>query len=398
MKRPFPVLLVVLLSMPAAVAQDAYVDQWNIRGTAEEDAQRFESSLRPTRFDERLASDELNRSDNWLSTWRQPSADASPPLADFNHAVEAEPAFDAPITAGHPACAPGSGTLADPFSTDPVVPAGFRRMHAPDEVFAQAPDPCRSCGWHMLPAGLLYPSYLAGPKEPRMQFTPLRDLENNVTYWEAVLGGRVGIVRYGTCGAQNPEGFQLDLEGAVFARVLPDQPSAALAASDYRAGLLTTWKTGGTAVKAGYYHISSHVGDEYLLLVPGFVRINYVRDSLIAGIRQEVTAATQLYGEIGCAVGHQGGAEPLELQFGAEYAPMESQRWGGAPFAGINGQWREEFSGQTGLNVVAGWNWQGAATGHRLRLGLQFYDGPSLQYQFFDQQERLIGGGIWLDY
>jgi hypothetical protein len=140
------------------------------------------------------------------------------------------------------------------------------------------------------------------------------------------------------------------------------------------------------------------VGDEYLLLFPGFVRLNYVRDSLIAGIRQEVTSATQLYGEIGYAAGFQGGAEPLELQFGAEYAPVESQRWGGAPFAGINGHWREEFSGQTGLNVVAGWNWQGAGTGHRLRLGLQFYDGPSLQYQFFDQQERLIGGGIWLDY
>lgn len=250
----------------------------------------------------------------------------------------------------------------------------------------------------MMPAGLLYRSYLAGEKEPRMQFAPLRDYKNDETYWEAVLGGRVGIIRNGTGGAQDPQGFQVDLEGAVFARVLPNEPSAALAGSDYRAGILATWREDQTAYKAGYYHVSSHVGDEYLLLNPGFTRINYVRDSLIAGTVRDLSPESRVYGELAYALGMQGGAEPLELQFGAEYTPQTQRRWGGAPYAAVNGHIREEFDFNTGFNFVSGWNWQSRQTGHRLRFGMQYYNGPSLQYQFFDRWESLLGGGLWFDY
>jgi hypothetical protein len=250
----------------------------------------------------------------------------------------------------------------------------------------------------MLPSGLLYHSYLAGAREPRMQFVPLRDLKNNETYWDAVLGGRVGLIRKGTCGAVNPQGFQLDLEGAVYARVLPDQPSAALAASDYRAGILGTWKEDRTAWKVGYYHVSAHLGDEYMLLNPGFTRINYVRDSLIAGTVYDLTMNSRVYGEIALAVGSQGGAEPLELQFGAEHTPLAALSTRGAPYAAINGHYRQEFDSTVGMNVVAGWNWLGPESRHRLRIGLQYYNGPSLTYALFDRHENLLGGGIWFDY
>ena len=29
---------------------------------------------------------------------------------------------------------------------------------------------------------------------------------------------------------------------------------------------------------------------------------------------------------------------------------------------------------------------------------LNYYNGPSLQYEFFDRWENLIGAGIWMDY
>ena len=111
-----------------------------------------------------------------------------------------------------------------------------------------------------------------------MQFLQMYDMKSDRRLWEAVLGGRVGIFRYGELGLNPQEAFQLDLEGAVFARVLPDEPSAMLESSDYRAGLLGTWRFGNAAYKAGYYHISSHTGDEFLQANPGFNRINYVRD------------------------------------------------------------------------------------------------------------------------
>jgi hypothetical protein len=251
--------------------------------------------------------------------------------------------------------------------------------------------------WQILPAGLLYRSYLAGEKEPRIAWTRLHD-RNRGAIWEVALGGRVGLLRNGTRGAWHAEGWQIDLEGAALPRVDPEEVSHALEATDYRVGLLWTRRRGPTAVKAGYYHISSHVGDEFLENNPGFVRINYVRDSLVAGVMHDLSPDLQVYGEIGYAVGVGGGAEPLEFQFGLQYLPLRDVWRGGAPFAAVNAHLREEVDFGGGVNVLAGWRWRGEDSGHLLRVGLQYYNGKSIQYSFFDRDEQLFGLGIWFDY
>lgn len=271
--------------------------------------------------------------------------------------------------------------------------------HSPQTVFSNDQTPCQTCwGWQVLPKGLMYKSYIAGEKEPRMEFVQLHDTRTNRRVWDAVLGGRVGLLRNGSCDAVNPQGFQLDLEGAVFARVLPDQPSAMLEGSDFRAGLLGTNRIDGTAVKYGYYHVSSHIGDEFLIANPTFNRINYVRDSLIVGVTQDIGYSTQVYGEIAYALGTQGGAEPWEFQFGSQYLPVAKSSLRGAPYLAANYHTREEFGSRGGFNTVAGWGWQGPETRHRIRVGFQYYNGPSLQYQFFNRIENMYGGGIWYDY
>jgi hypothetical protein len=269
----------------------------------------------------------------------------------------------------------------------------------PQQVFAAQPEQCNNCyGWHVLPKGLLYKSYLAGEKEPRMQFVQLYDTRSKTRVWDAVLGGRMGLVRNGSYDSVNPQGFQVDLEGAVFARVLPDQPSAMLAGSDYRAGLLGTHRYGSTAYKWGYYHISSHIGDEFLIANPTFNRLNYVRDSLITGVTQDLNPATQVYAEIAYALGVEGGAKPLEFQFGGQYQPVARTGLRGAPYLAANYHIREDFDFHGGANTVAGWGWQGAESRHRFRIGLQYYNGPSMQYQFLDTWENMYGGGLWFDY
>ncbi len=255
--------------------------------------------------------------------------------------------------------------------------------------------------WYVLPAGLLYRSYLAGVKEPQIHWANLYDTKSDRRIWETTLGGRAGLLRYGSGEFNNAEGFQFDLEGAVFSRVLPDEPSAMLEAADFRFGFLGTWRFRRTSLKAGYYHISSHVGDEFLLANPLFNRINYVRDALIFGAIYDLTNEMQIYGEFGNAVGTQGGAKPLELQFGAQYIPSAAGfrvKVGGAPFAAVNGHLRQDFDFSGSLNVLTGWSWQGEESKSRFRVGLQYYRGPSLQYSFFDRKENLIGGGLWFDF
>ncbi len=273
------------------------------------------------------------------------------------------------------------------------------RFHTPRGVFSELASRDPNCfTWQVLPKGLMYRSYIAGEKEPRIQMVQSNDTRSKERVWDAVLGGRVGLLRVGTCDGFKPEGFQLDLEGAVCARVLPDQPSSMLEGSDYRVGMLGTNRCAGTAIKYGYYHVSSHIGDEYLLANPTFNRINYVRDSLIVGMTQDVGYSTQVYGEFAYALGVQGGAKPLEFQFGAQYLPVAASSFRGAPYLASNLHFREEFGGRCGVNTAAGWGWQSLETGSRLRVGFQYYNGPSLQYQFFDRLENLFGFGVWYDY
>lgn len=263
---------------------------------------------------------------------------------------------------------------------------GDLELDEPDEVFS----------WQVLPTGLMYRSYLAGEKEPRFQFVALSDRDRGMV-WETALGGRAGLLRYGTRDLFRPEGWQLDLEGAVLARVLPEENDD-LGAADFRAGFLSTWRGGPDAYKVGYYHLSSHLGDEFLIKNPDYERVNYVRDSLIIGWTRDLTLATQFYAEVGYAFGHTGGAEPLEFQTGLQYSPLIPTDIIGAPFAAVNVHVREDFDYITAVNVVAGWQWRGGDAGQRFRVGFEFYDGPSMQYSLVGVQETLLGGGIWYDF
>lgn len=262
-----------------------------------------------------------------------------------------------------------------------------------EEVLADCDDDWRV--WQVLPDGLMYKAYLAGEKESRMQAVWFSSPGREGLAWECALGGHVGILRHGTTNAINPQGWQLDLEGAALPRVDLGHESD-LESCDFRAGFLSTWRYGANAYKAGYYHLSSHAGDEYLIRYPKYVRLNYVRDSLIVGWTRNLTEDLQIYGEAAYAFNHEDGAEPIELQYGIQYSPMIFGLRG-APYAAINGHTRQDFGYITSVNAMAGWQWRGYS--NRLwRFGLQYYTGPAYQWEFAGQNETLYGGGMYMDF
>jgi len=250
-------------------------------------------------------------------------------------------------------------------------------------------------GWELFPNGVLYTPYLAGEKEPRFAAQWLWERDRGLI-WETSLGGRAGLFRYGTPGP-NGEGFQLDLEGAGQARVDPEEESD-LEAGDFRAGMVGTIRNGAWRLKTGYYHISSHIGDEFLIKNPGWHRRNYVRDSALLGIMYDLRPDFQVYGEYAPAISSNGGAQIGEFQFGAQFNPVGGTGWRGAPFAAINGHLRQEFHYGGSVNMVAGWLWRGQRNSRTFRVGGMHYDGPSIQYSLFDRHESLTGVGMWLDY
>lgn len=250
--------------------------------------------------------------------------------------------------------------------------------------------------WHLLPDGLLWQSYLAAPHEPRIS-TVIFQTNNDGIFWDATLGGRVGLLRYGTAGAAGASGWQWDLEGAVITR-LDLLHAEDVESMDYRFGTEITAAEGPWAMKFGYFHVSSHVGDEYLIRNPGISRTNYVTESWILGGSYEPADALRVYGEFANAFRASGGAKRYQFQTGIEYAPIAAKPIRGAPFAAVNLSFRDAVNWNVSTTVQAGWSFQSPQSGRRIRFGMQYGDGPTSQFSFFQRRESYLGGGVWFDY
>jgi hypothetical protein len=265
--------------------------------------------------------------------------------------------------------------------------------------YAAACSDCCDCDtwtWQCLPSGLIYKAYLAGPKESRFS-SVLLDESDHGTLWDITLGGRAGMLRYGSRRMVRPEGWQLDIEGAAILR-LDVEHEHDLRSADFRFGVPLTYGEGPYQTKIGYYHLSSHLGDEYMLANPNFVRYNYVRDAVVWGHSVYLTDELRIYGELDWALHHDGGAEPLHLQFGADYAPAIPTGKRGAPFAAVNVYLQEEVDFGGKITAQAGWAWRGTYTGHLFRIGVHVLNGKSPQFEFYNQSEQQVGFGMWYDY
>ncbi len=285
------------------------------------------------------------------------------------------------------------GPIYKPYGSPEAMTASLSA--APDSQAERLLSSDEPMSWQFAPTGLMYKSYLAGEREPRME-SELSHERTHGWYWQATVGGRVGILRYGTDNSLWPQGWQLDVEGAAFPR-LDLEHEEDLVDCDYRGGLLSTTRQGPVETKFGYYHLSSHIGDEYLLRFPTFPRINYVRDSLIAGAAVYLNPSLRLYGEVGWAFREDGGARPWEFQFGADFSSPEPTGIAGAPFFAINAHLRQENNFSGNLSVQTGWQWRGR-DGHLVRTGMQYFNGMSDHYQFYYNFEEEIGWGLWYDY
>jgi hypothetical protein len=251
--------------------------------------------------------------------------------------------------------------------------------------------------WQALPSGLVYRSYLAGVKEPRIGSAWTFDGEGNQV-WDTTLGGRAAIVRRGTSDPLFPDGWELDIEGAAIVRLDPSVVSTPVIGTDFRFGFPLTYGNGPWRTKFGYYHLSAHAGDEFLLLNPTFERINYVRESLVGGLSYYSTPDIRLYGEAGYAVSASGGAEPWELQFGMDYSPALPTALWPVPFAAVNCHLREEVEFGGNVVIQAGCQWRGENGGHLFRTGMEYFNGKSPQFEFYDQSEQRVGVGLWYDF
>lgn len=250
--------------------------------------------------------------------------------------------------------------------------------------------------WQVAPSGIIYRSYLAGPHEPRISFTPF--FSSDHAYWDATIGGRGGILRYGDNHPLHPQGWQLDCYGAAIVR-MDSENQQDMDAADFVFGFPLTYGIANWQFKMGYAHLSSHLGDEFAIRNPGALddRVNYVRDGIVWGTSWFPVAACRLYGELDWAIHNSGGSEPVHFQFGNELSRPGPTGLHGSPFLALNGRMREELNYGGDVTAQTGWLWRGE-TGKVFRIGGHYYQGKSSQSQFYNLTEEQIGMGLWYDF
>ncbi len=262
-----------------------------------------------------------------------------------------EPVSVEPVTYEELFAAPG----ADTSITGALITGGEPIL--PGEPSAAAPCSCGPACPELtvLPHGLIYRPYLASEKESRLRsFWSYEKDERNI--WDITLGGHVGILRYGSTGDDRPTGWQLDIEGAGIPRLDPNMNNELISA-DFRFGIPLTYGNERYQMKFGYYHLSSHLGDEFLLRNPGFPRRNFSRDVLIWGHSFYLAPTFRLYAEAGYAFASDV-ARQWEFQFGADMSPACETGPEGAPFAAVNASLREEVNYGGNFVVQVGWAWR----------------------------------------
>jgi hypothetical protein len=278
-----------------------------------------------------------------------------------------------------PAAQPFVGGAPMTFADAPVAPP-----NSPDFWY-----------WRVLPEGVVWQSYWAGVHEPRLGGVAHK-LNASTSLLDGSVGGRAALFRYGTEGVGRPQGLELQAEGAAFPRLNLDE-NWDLDATDFRVGFPLVYGRERWQAKFSYYHLSSHMGDEFAIREMALAdRINYSRDALTLALSFFPHPAWRFYAEADWAF-YYDVCEPWAFQFGVDVAkPGATGAWG-TPFFAVNGHIREEVN--YGGNVVAqaGWLWRGN-TSQTLRIGLHYYNGKSSQFEFFDQFEEQIGGGLWYDF
>ncbi len=258
-----------------------------------------------------------------------------------------------------------------------------------------------SWSWQLFPNELMFPAFLAGVHETRLSSIWNWDRDQN-RMWDSTLGGRVPFLRYGNKTPLQPRGWQLDIEGAVHLRLDPEHTTD-MDANDFRFGFPISYGTDTQQIRFGYYHVSSHLGDERMMRLNEMgvphSRINYYREALIFGYAYKPCPDIRLYFEADFAVKAGECTKRWHFQFGTEYSPrIRPGDSHGSPFAAINVRLMEERHFDGNLTAQLGWQWRGNRN-QLFRFGAQYFAGISEQYEHINgPREHKVGIGFWYDF
>lgn len=185
--------------------------------------------------------------------------------------------------------------------------------------------------------------------------------------------------------------LQLELEGSVWVIFDPCTESAPLINADYYVGFPLTYAIDCWQFRLRGYHISSHIGDEFLLNHPGFDRRNASAEYLDFFISHDLTEEIRLYAGLGYIIQQdpEFKTDRFYSAIGAELRLLSlgfveiCDRIYGCPIFGMHFRQNGEYKKHIDATYVLGYEF-GKECGlyRKLRFFIEYHDGYSAEGQF----------------
>jgi hypothetical protein len=249
------------------------------------------------------------------------------------------------------------------------------------------------------PSRDLLPSLLAGPRDPVNAGRLVLNGKSPNAYGhgfegEAAFGIVLPVLKF--AGSTTRDAFLGGLEAAVFGRFSFHSNERDLITTDWILTVPFVLHRGDHWVRARYFHVSGHLGDEYGQRF-GVEAFNYGRDAVDAlGFVQATDLLAAYGGGTWAYTVHPNDAERWSLRFGAELLDRSTQEFV-TPYAAADVQLDQEVGWDARVNVQVGALFPGLVIGRDFRLAVEFLAGPSPQGQFVGQEVAHFALGIYVE-
>lgn len=282
---------------------------------------------------------------------------------------------------------------------DPLLPARPQEEPRQEEPRLTPPEFVPSAtSWRLewFPGTVLYRNYLADPVSPRsgskMMF-PIHQKHGHVKI-ENCLGTQRTLFR--ALNAEQTEGFDLSVEGAVISQ-FDYTEDWDMDSADYRFGFPFGYRLGNVSGKFHVWHLTSHLGDEYMSRNETTESIRYHKEELAIGLAYDFTPEARVYvdGGYGIYIGKEG-TKRWRGQMGAEWAGYGFGEDAPRTFVACDVKYRQEAERTVSLDVQAGlWLAQDKTSSTAgFRIFLEYYRGNSAQTQFPDDKVQYWAFGF----
>jgi Protein of unknown function (DUF1207) len=288
-------------------------------------------------------------------------------------------------------------------SADPAAPGSASSISLQAPAADRGPNTVGAAsdllpaGW--LPEGHLFRPLLADPRWPHFSASYNYHINDPVIRSAGTVSFGETIPLYRT-DAPIAGQVEFGLQAGVFAIFDLEAQSKDLDNADYYVAAMAAYRTGNVSALGRLFHMSSHLGDEYLLRTK-VERVNLSYEGVDLNLSYDLPFGFRLYGG-GRVLFDQ---EPSDLkrfgtQGGVEFRSPQTF-WGGRirPIAAVDVQNHQENDWRADLSARAGIQFESVRVlGRNLQLLVQYFNGHSPDGQFYKEKIEYIGLGVHFNF